>query len=425
VRINSESAGSRNLHLQTPVSTATLTRDVTTPLLRRLRPGLCFTAFVALTLCAGARSAAACPGDCNRDGVVAVDEILVGINIALGALPLSQCPGFDANGDGEVAVDDVLAAIRALLDGCPGTPTPTATVTRTATPTTSPTTTGTATPTPTPTINLPPVIAEHVVYRGFPGNLIRLPIDAVDPTGDILRYAAQALPAGAVLDETTGVFEWTPAEDQLGPFFVDFTCTDSGEPPQAAEGTLIFKISPPDVCAEPECDPAAGCHVPLPEVTQSCCSQEPAVRVPEPAAGCPQGRVLFLGRNNDGFGRVQNCDTLRVINFAQSGAVVRFHVETRCIDAAFPVIVRADMRTSKRVMINNLGQRVFLQERGDGWAERFFVTFPVAGPTPFFDLEGAEANLKVTVLDQNGVEVEENLRLRLTFTPIPDLPETH
>jgi hypothetical protein len=59
-----------------------------------------------------------CPGDCNGDGTVGIDEIVTGVNIALGTAPSSQCPGLDANGDGVVTVDELLQAVSHALDGC-------------------------------------------------------------------------------------------------------------------------------------------------------------------------------------------------------------------------------------------------------------------------------------------------------------------
>jgi hypothetical protein len=46
-----------------------------------------------------------CTGDCNNNGFVTVNELLKGVNIALGTLRLSQCSGFDLNRDGTVTVD--------------------------------------------------------------------------------------------------------------------------------------------------------------------------------------------------------------------------------------------------------------------------------------------------------------------------------
>lgn len=86
-----------------------------------------------------ARPAAAevsCIGDCNSDGEVTVDEILLGINIALGTEPIAQCPSVDANGDGAVSVDEIIAAISTALSGCFIEPTITPTPLPTPTPTT-------------------------------------------------------------------------------------------------------------------------------------------------------------------------------------------------------------------------------------------------------------------------------------------------
>jgi len=59
-----------------------------------------------------------CPGDCGDVGVVTVDELIVGVSMALGAQPLAACPSFDRDGDGAVTVDELLAAIDAALNGC-------------------------------------------------------------------------------------------------------------------------------------------------------------------------------------------------------------------------------------------------------------------------------------------------------------------
>jgi len=73
-------------------------------------------------LCASLLFAApvrACIGDCDGDGHVAINELMQGVNIALGLEPMSQCPEFDRAGDADVAIDEILAAVKAALDGCP------------------------------------------------------------------------------------------------------------------------------------------------------------------------------------------------------------------------------------------------------------------------------------------------------------------
>ena len=48
-----------------------------------------------------------------------VDEIIRGVNIALGNSPLEACPAFDVNCDGEVTVDEIVLAVNQALFGCP------------------------------------------------------------------------------------------------------------------------------------------------------------------------------------------------------------------------------------------------------------------------------------------------------------------
>lgn len=62
----------------------------------------------------------ACVGDCGGDGAVTVDEIVTGVNIALGTAPLDQCTGFDGNADQQVTVDEILSGVNNALNGCAG-----------------------------------------------------------------------------------------------------------------------------------------------------------------------------------------------------------------------------------------------------------------------------------------------------------------
>ena len=65
------------------------------------------------------RVAADCPGDCDGNGVVQVDEMVRGVRIALGDAALSECSAMDANADSHVTVDELVQAVASLLDGCP------------------------------------------------------------------------------------------------------------------------------------------------------------------------------------------------------------------------------------------------------------------------------------------------------------------
>lgn len=58
-----------------------------------------------------------CVGDCNGDGKITIDELVRGVNIALGA-PLDICPEFDRNGDGAVDIAELTDAVLGSLLGC-------------------------------------------------------------------------------------------------------------------------------------------------------------------------------------------------------------------------------------------------------------------------------------------------------------------
>jgi len=58
-----------------------------------------------------------CVGDCNGDGRVTIDEIITGVNIALGNVEVSTCESYDING--QVTVDEILMAVNEALNGCP------------------------------------------------------------------------------------------------------------------------------------------------------------------------------------------------------------------------------------------------------------------------------------------------------------------
>ncbi|MBI4517761.1 MAG: hypothetical protein HY699_18300 [Deltaproteobacteria bacterium] len=59
-----------------------------------------------------------CVGDCSEDGNVTVDELVRGVNIALGTLNLDTCPSFDVSNDGQVTVDELVRAVNDALAGC-------------------------------------------------------------------------------------------------------------------------------------------------------------------------------------------------------------------------------------------------------------------------------------------------------------------
>jgi hypothetical protein len=54
-------------------------------------------------------------GDCNEDGTITVDELVMGLDIALDRMQLNVCPVFDRNRDGSVSIDELLTAIDFAL----------------------------------------------------------------------------------------------------------------------------------------------------------------------------------------------------------------------------------------------------------------------------------------------------------------------
>ena len=54
-------------------------------------------------------------GDCTGNGVVTIDELVLGVDIALGTAPVTACTAFDPQGDGIVDISALVAAVNAAL----------------------------------------------------------------------------------------------------------------------------------------------------------------------------------------------------------------------------------------------------------------------------------------------------------------------
>lgn len=89
-----------------PTGTRTSTRTVTgtpptaTPTVTRVPPDTCL-------------------GDCDGSGSVSVDELVMGVRIALGVMPIDRCGAFDVAFDGTVSIDDLVTAVDHSLGACP------------------------------------------------------------------------------------------------------------------------------------------------------------------------------------------------------------------------------------------------------------------------------------------------------------------
>jgi Protein of unknown function (DUF1566) len=74
-------------------------------------------AIVASAVAIAAHAAPQCVGDCKGRGTVDVADLVLGVNIALGSMPVSTCQAF-ANAEGRVDVAQLVAGVNNALRGC-------------------------------------------------------------------------------------------------------------------------------------------------------------------------------------------------------------------------------------------------------------------------------------------------------------------
>lgn len=68
------------------------------------------------------RGGAACVGDCNDDRRVTIDELVRGVDIALGGEAIAACDAIDNDRDGAVGIDELIRGVGRALAGCGGGP---------------------------------------------------------------------------------------------------------------------------------------------------------------------------------------------------------------------------------------------------------------------------------------------------------------
>jgi hypothetical protein len=213
-----------------------------------------------------------CPGDCNGDGVVRVDEMIVGVRIALGEDVVADCPAFDVNGDGAVAIDELIRAVASTLNGCPATPSPSPSPSETPSP--SPTATATDTETPTATPTIPPVagawvedpltvgdstcaeiftsaFADELASRGPCSQQVELTGEASVRVTD----CSQQVVDGALDRDGTMHLAFPPSDDTVGGCTVTLTVSSviaAGADPVSADYTFAFVFGG-DACQLDDC----------------------------------------------------------------------------------------------------------------------------------------------------------------------------
>lgn len=206
---------------------------------------------------AGAPAPAAvssCPGDCNGDFEVTVNELVLGVGIALGQNAVAQCPAIDRDGDGEVTIDELLAAVSAALNSCPSALTPTATPSATETTTAPPTATATRSVTAAPSSTATLTRTAEPTETAEPTQTAE-PTETTEPTGTAEPTETQpptptptATPFGTpsnlivVIDAGEVRLAWTNP-DPSGGFVQALVLRRLNEPvagPEDPQATLVF-----------------------------------------------------------------------------------------------------------------------------------------------------------------------------------------
>jgi hypothetical protein len=99
--------------------------------------------------------------------------------------------------------------------------------------------------------NRPPVIDAVSSQTVAELATLSFTLTATDPDGDAVRWGSSNLPEGATLNETTGVFSWTPTSGQIKEYKVTFIATDNGGPmEESSEVTITISVT--DVVTLPD-----------------------------------------------------------------------------------------------------------------------------------------------------------------------------
>lgn len=108
---------------------------------RSFRVAAIGVAAVVVIVCGVRAQGVSCAGDCNGDLHVSIDELEVGVGIALGFLPVSACKAFDSDAHRSVEVDELVQGVKFALDesSCAATDDGTSTASPTQDPMATPT----------------------------------------------------------------------------------------------------------------------------------------------------------------------------------------------------------------------------------------------------------------------------------------------
>ncbi|MBX3025083.1 DUF11 domain-containing protein [bacterium] len=83
----------------------------------RLAAGAAVALCLLSPLGAGRAAAQTCAGDCDYQGGVTINDLVLMVNLALGGGDVAQCRPGDQNGDGAISVNEIVAAVNFALGG--------------------------------------------------------------------------------------------------------------------------------------------------------------------------------------------------------------------------------------------------------------------------------------------------------------------
>jgi len=119
-----------------------------------------------------------CHGDCNGDGQVFMNELILGVTIGLGSAPVGVCFAADGDENGAVRIDEVLRAVLIAQTACPARKVPTVPVEPQPTPR----------PTPTP----PTAVGPDITFLGIASadDVAQAPVETDAEGRDVFEWPA-------------------------------------------------------------------------------------------------------------------------------------------------------------------------------------------------------------------------------------------
>lgn len=246
---------------------------------------LAAAAFV-IVLAAG-RARAVCVGDCNGDGMVSVNELILGVNIPFGLRPLDDCPSFACTGGSSVPINCLVQGVNNALGSCPPEDTPTATPVGTASATVTPV--GDDTPTPTPGEACPLAAGRYTITYGEGGRLQVASIAGDDGTGF-------PFPAGGAIMQDVGPGDASCVHETVVPATGGFSV------PVFCIPGLNFSVQVAQSgCGIGRIDSNGGADFTVTEIGDT---SDSSATCNLPAVGCPPGPPSTTPAERDGSVRV-------------------------------------------------------------------------------------------------------------------------